>query len=61
MQLMVRQVTRAVGLNETARRLGCSRGHLSMVVHGKRQAGKALAAKLRRLGVCVAERPNVKG
>ena len=32
-------------------RLGCSREHLSRVLHGKRKAGARLAKALRRMGI----------
>ena len=42
------------GITAVARRLGCSREHLSTVLHGKRKANDALAQKLKRMGVAVA-------
>lgn len=42
------------GITAVARRLGCSREHLSKVLHGKRKANDALAQKLKRMGVAVA-------
>ena len=39
------------GLTQAARALGCSRAHLSYVLHGKRKPGAPLAAKLKRLGI----------
>ena len=39
------------GITATARRLGCSREHLSKVLHGKRKANEDLARKLKRMGV----------
>lgn len=39
------------GLTEAARRLGCSRAHLSYVLHGKRPATQKMARGLKRLGV----------
>lgn len=47
----VKTVTRFRGLGRTARALGISRGHLSYVLHGQRKPGKALAAKLRKMGI----------
>ena len=46
-------VPRLVYANVTAsaRRLGCSREHLSRVLHGKRKAGARLAKALRRMGI----------
>lgn len=42
------------GLTAVARSLGCSRAHLSYVLHGKRKPSERLAAKLKRMGVEVA-------
>lgn len=39
------------GVAAAARRLGCSREHLSRVLHGKRKANKRIARGLRRMGV----------
>ena len=39
------------GLTQAARLLGCSRTHLSYVLHGKRKPSEALARKLKRMGV----------
>ena len=39
------------GLTQTARALGCSRAHLSYVLHGKRKPSDRLARALRRMGV----------
>ena len=39
------------GLTAAARSLGCSRAHLSYVLHGKRKPSEALARKLKRMGV----------
>ena len=39
------------GLTQAARSLGCSRTHLSYVLHGKRKPSEALARKLKRMGV----------
>ena len=41
------------GLTQTARVLGCSRAHLSYVLHGKRKPSESLARKLRRMGLKV--------
>ena len=41
------------GVADTARRLGCSREHLSKVLHGKRKANERIARGLRRMGVDV--------
>ena len=35
----------------SSRRLGCSREHLSRVLHGKRKANERLAKALRRMGI----------
>ena len=39
------------GITATARRLGCSREHLSKVLHGKRKANPKIARGLRHMGV----------
>ena len=39
------------GLTEAARRLGCSRPHLSYVLHGQRKPSDGLRRGLARLGV----------
>ena len=39
------------GLTEAARRLGCSRPHLSYVLHGQRKPSETLRRRLARLGV----------
>lgn len=39
------------GLTQAARSLGCSRAHLSYVLHGKRKASERLARALKRMGV----------
>ena len=39
------------GLTQAARALGCSRAHLSYVLHGKRKPSESLARKLKRMGV----------
>ena len=39
------------GLTVAARSLGCSRAHLSYVLHGKRKPSERLARQLRRMGV----------
>ena len=39
------------GLTQAARLLGCSRAHLSYVLHGQRKPSEALARKLKRMGV----------
>ena len=39
------------GLTQAARLLGCSRPHLSYVLHGQRKPSAKLAHGLRRMGV----------
>ena len=39
------------GVAAAARRFGCSREHLSKVLHGKRKANERIARGLRRMGV----------
>lgn len=39
------------GLTKAAKVLGCSRSHLSYVLHGKRPATRKMARELKRLGV----------
>ena len=39
------------GITAAARRFGCSREHLSKVLHGKRKANERIARGLRRMGV----------
>ncbi|MBR0506274.1 MAG: helix-turn-helix transcriptional regulator [Kiritimatiellae bacterium] len=39
------------GLTQAARALGCSRAHLSYVLHGQRKPSERLARQLRRMGV----------
>lgn len=41
------------GVADTARRIGCSREHLSKVLHGKRKANPNIALALRHMGVKV--------
>ena len=41
------------GLTQAARALGCSRAHLSYVLHGKRKPSESLSRKLKRMGVDV--------
>lgn len=41
------------GITAAAEKLGCSREHLSRVIHGKRKANERLARALRRMGVVV--------
>ena len=39
------------GLTHAARLLGCSRAHLSYVLHGQRKPSERLARALKRMGV----------
>lgn len=39
------------GVSATAKRLGCSREHLSRVLHGVNKPGETLARKLRKMGL----------
>ena len=39
------------GVKATARRLGCSREHLSRVLHGHLKPNERLARKLRKMGL----------
>ena len=39
------------GITLAARSIGCSREHLSKVLHGKRQANPKIARTLRRMGI----------
>ena len=41
------------GITATARRLGCSREHLSRVLHGTRKPNERIARALRRMGIAV--------
>ncbi|MBR4653180.1 MAG: hypothetical protein IKO72_07445 [Kiritimatiellae bacterium] len=41
------------GVAAAARRIGCSREHLSKVLHGKRKANPKIARTLRHMGVKV--------
>lgn len=43
--------TRCQGVAATARAVGCSAGHLSYVLHGKRKANDTIRGRLARLGV----------
>ena len=46
---------RYVGVAEAARRIGCSREHLSRVLHGQRKANQAIARSLAKFGLNVKE------
>ena len=50
-----RMVTRWKGVGKAAKVLGCSRGHLSLVLRGLRKAGPKLSAALRKMGVNLEE------
>ena len=39
------------GCSELADRLGVTRSHVSMIMHGTRRPGRKLAAKLKEMGV----------
>ena len=39
------------GCSRLADELGVTRSHMSMIMHGTRRPGRALAARLRKLGV----------
>ena len=41
------------GISAAARRLGCSREHLSRVLHGTRKPNERIARALRRMGIAV--------
>lgn len=45
-----RNTMRIEGVSEAARKLGCTRQHLSQVIQGKRES-KRLRAKARALGI----------
>lgn len=53
MDKVTKTVTVYRGLNKTAKKLGCSRTHLSYVMHGQRKPGAELAKKLKKLGVII--------
>lgn len=48
-----RVAIRFSGVNEAARQLGVSPGHISYILHGKRKPGRKLAAKMAKLGITV--------
>ena len=48
---MITEVKMVRGINRAAREFGCSKGHLSLVMHGHRKPGSELARKLRRAGI----------
>lgn len=39
------------GASTLADALGCTRSHMSMILHGTRKPGRKLAAKLKEMGV----------
>jgi len=47
----IKKRTAYVGVAATARRFGCTREHLSRVLHGSRKPNEALRRGLARLGV----------
>ena len=50
------------GLTQAARLLGCSRPHLSYVLHGQRKPSATLARGLRRMGVtCTVDGTEFRG
>lgn len=55
MELQVTDVRMIKGLNRAAKRFGCSKGHLSLVIRGFRKPGEELARKLRKAGVDLAK------
>lgn len=54
MEIVEKKIKVVVGLNAMARKLGCSRGHLSLVIHGQRKSGR-MEKRLRKLGFEVKE------
>lgn len=57
MQMVEKKMKVAVGLNELARQMGCSRGHLSLVIHGHRKS-KRLEGRLNKMGFNVVRRAS---
>lgn len=55
MKIEIRELRQVRGVAELSRRLGYSEGHMSLVLRGMRPASKALAARLRRMGIEVRE------
>ena len=53
---MITEATIKRGVRETARRAGISPAHMSGIANGTRAPGKALARRLRRMGVAVPKR-----
>ena len=51
MDLQVKEVKMVTGLNRAAKRFGCSKGHLSLVIRGYRKPGAELEKKLRKAGI----------
>lgn len=49
--LAVRPRLWITGSSKLADRLGVTRNHMSMILHGTRRPGRELAARMRRLGV----------
>lgn len=52
---IIRKGTAFRGVKEAAKKAGCSKTHLHYVLYGKRRAGKALAQRLKQLGITVPE------
>ena len=49
--LMLKSRLTYSGVTSAARQFGCSREHLSRVLHGQRKPSESLARKLKRMGV----------
>lgn len=49
--LMIKSRLTYTGITSAAQRLGCSREHLSKVLHGQRKPAARLVRGLRRMGV----------
>ncbi len=47
----ITKTTRYTGVRDTAAQVGCTPGHLSLVLHGRRQPGRQLRRKLERMGI----------
>jgi len=58
LEIVERRAKVAVGLNALARELGCSRGHLSLVIHGHRQSNR-LVERLRKMGINIANEASI--
>ena len=53
-QLKMEMRTTVRGVTDAARLAGCTREHLSRVLHGKQRAGKLLVKTLSRIGITTA-------